>query len=110
MTGPHPMRVAVSTRGVEVDDGQGGVLAPWSDVRRITAFALAAAGGTARYVSFDLVDGHSVEVDDASPEWDDVVAALPAHADLAVDDLPAALAGLGPDDGVLVVAGPARAR
>ena len=73
------MRVAVSARGVEVDDGQGGVLAPWADVRRVTAFALGAPGGTARYVSFDLVNGHSVEVDDAAPEWDDVLALSLIH-------------------------------
>ncbi len=94
MTGPHPMRVAVPTRGVEVDDGQGGVLAPGGPPRRITAFALAAAGGTARYVSFDLVNGHGVEVDDAAPEWAEIVAGLPALVELAVDDLAAALDAL----------------
>ena len=98
------MRVAVSARGVEVDDGQGGVLAPWADVRLVTAFALGAPGGTARYVSFDLVNGHSVEVDDAAPEWAEMVAALPEMAELAVPDLPTALSALEPGGGVLVLA------
>ncbi|OLT54150.1 hypothetical protein BJF88_10310 [Cellulosimicrobium sp. CUA-896] len=101
MTGAR-MRVALSARGVEVDDGAGGVLAPWGDVDRVTAFAL----GTVRYVSFDLVNGHSVEVDDGAPEWDEMVAALPAHVDGGVDDLPAALAALAHDDPVLVVGAP----
>ena len=93
---PRGVRIGVSARGVEVDDGQGGVLAPWTDVHRVTAFALDAVAGTVRYVSFDLVNGHSVEVDDAAPEWDEVVAALPDVAELAVPDLPAALGALLP--------------
>ncbi|MBN0042336.1 hypothetical protein JN535_19485 [Cellulosimicrobium cellulans] len=106
--GPRAMRVGVSTRGVEVDDGQGGVLAPWTDVRRVTAFALGAVVSPVRYVSFDLVNGHSVEVDDAAPEWDDVVAALPDVVELAVPDLPAALGALVAHGPVLVLATPGR--
>lgn len=105
---PRGVRIGVSARGVEVDDGQGGVLAPWTDVHRVTAFALDAVAGTVRYVSFDLVNGHSVEVDDAAPEWDEVVATLPDVAELAVADLPAALGALVPDGGMLVLATPAR--
>ncbi|UKJ62292.1 hypothetical protein H1Q78_10670 [Cellulosimicrobium cellulans] len=108
--GPRAMRVGVSARGVEVEDGQGGVLAPWSDVHRVTAFALDAVVSTVRYVSFDLVNGHSVEVDDAAPEWDEVVTALPDVAELAVADLPAALGALVPGSGALVLAEPARSR
>jgi len=103
------MRVGVSARGVEVDDGMGGVVAPWADVDRVTAFALDAVARVARYVSFDLVDGHSVEVDDAAPEWGEVVAALPEHVELAVEDLPVALDALAPGER-LVVAAPVRAR
>jgi hypothetical protein len=110
VSAPGRMHVGLSARGVEVDDGMGGVVAPWDDVRRVTAFALAAAGSTARYVSFDLVNGHSVEVDDAAPEWADVVAALPARVELAVADLPAVLAALAPGGPVLVVAAPVRVR
>ncbi len=110
MTGDR-MRVALSARGVEVDDSAGGVLAPWADVRRVTAFAIDALdGGTVRYLSFDLVNGHSVEVDDDAPEWDEVVAALPAQVDGGVDDLPAALAALAHGGPVLVVAAPVRPR
>lgn len=107
---PRAMRVGVSARGVEVDDGQGGVLAPWADVHRVTAFALDAVVRTVRYVSFDLVNGHSVEVDDAAPEWDEVVTALPRVAELAVADLPAALGALAPDGDVLVLAEPVGSR
>ncbi|MFJ2519866.1 hypothetical protein ACIOWF_12940 [Cellulosimicrobium cellulans] len=107
---PQGVRVGVSARGVEVDDGQGGVLAPWADVHRVTAFALDAVASTVRYVSFDLVNGHSVEVDDAAPEWDEVVAALPDVAELAVPDLPAALGALLPGGDVLVLATPGRPR
>ena len=108
--GPPQMRVGVSPRGVEIDDGQGGVLAPWSDVQRVTAYALDVVVGTVRHVSFDLVNGHSVEVNDAAPEWDEVVAGLPGVVELSVDDLPAALDGLLPDGRPVVVAGPVRAR
>jgi hypothetical protein len=104
------MRVAVSARGVEVDDGQGGVLAPWADVRRVTAFALGGPGGTARYVSFDLVNGHSVEVDDAAPEWVDVVAGISAHVETDVGDVAGAVGALTPEAEVLVVAHPVRPR
>lgn len=41
--------------------------APWSVVHRVTAYVLDAALGAVRHVSFDLVNGHSVEVLDAAP-------------------------------------------
>ena len=104
------MRVGLSARGVEVDDGMGGVVAPWADVDRVTAFALDAVVRVVRYVSFDLVNGHGVEVDDAAPEWAEIVAGLPAHVELAVDDLAAALDALTPDGDVVVLAGPVRTR
>jgi hypothetical protein len=110
MTAGPEMRIGVSARGVEIDDGQGGVLAPWSDVHRVTAYALDVVVGTVRHVSFDLVNGHSVEMNDTMPEWDDMVVALPGLVELTVDDLPAVLDGLLPDGEPVAVAGPVRVR
>lgn len=108
----HAQSSAQPTRRVDLDaDGltvrddtwPEGHKAAWHDVVEMAGYVVDIGIEQSLVLDFSLANGESIEVGDHLDGWETAVRDLSDHLPLLVDDLPAALADLTADDGVLIV-------